>query len=94
MYVLKWIEIWMGKGWLDMWRSKYSNNLCAEYIKYTEICRKLFPIISMFDIFYNEIKAGGENDTKHPLANKLKIFRVHLYSCVTKPSQFLKVQNL
>ena len=48
----------------------------------------------MFDIFYNEIKAGGENDTKHPLANKLKIFHVHLYSCVTKPSQFLKVQNL
>lgn len=44
----------------------------------------------MFDIFYNEIKAGGENDTKHPLANKLKIFHAHLYSCVTKPSQFLK----
>lgn len=44
----------------------------------------------MFDIFYNEIKTWVEKDTKHLLANKLKIFHVHLYSCVTKPFQFLK----
>lgn len=51
--------------------------------------QKIIPTYQYVWHFCNEIKTWGESDTKHPLANK-KIFHVHLYSCVTKPSQFLK----